>query len=221
MITLDQVQLLDEKIESCLAKIAELSAENDALRRKCVELTNALSAKSESLSTFQQDQAKIEEGILRALSRLNAVENTIISAAAGSIPAQKPAVQIAAPQNIHPQENSSIPQGISQVSRAVQNSMVPPKPENNPVPQTAEEPLGEIIARPIQHSPSYQQEEKRSEIQSNFAFPEDKPVSQILKNSEYYSNQEQVPGQNTIENTQDSSEDSEKPIDETPLFDIF
>lgn len=89
MISLDQVLLLQQKVESAVAKIAELNqtvaqkeAENAALRSKCVELTNALSAKTEQFSSFQTDQTKIEEGILKALERLNAVESTVLSVAA-------------------------------------------------------------------------------------------------------------------------------------------
>ncbi|MDE7140425.1 MAG: hypothetical protein K2O09_06700, partial [Treponemataceae bacterium] len=86
MISLDQVLLLQQKVESAVSKIAELQqavahkdAEIAALRSKCVELTNALSAKTEQFSTFQTDQSKIEEGILKALERLNAVESTVLS----------------------------------------------------------------------------------------------------------------------------------------------
>ncbi len=84
MISLDQVLLLEEKVESAVAKIAQLNAENAALRRKCAELTNALSAKTEQFSNFQTDQGKIEEGILKALERLNTVENAIHAAAAAT-----------------------------------------------------------------------------------------------------------------------------------------
>ena len=78
MITLDQVLLLEKKVESAVAKIAQLNAENDALRSKCAELTNALEAKTEQFSAFQSDQGLIEEGILKALNRLSDVENTVI-----------------------------------------------------------------------------------------------------------------------------------------------
>lgn len=81
MITLDQVLLLQEKVESAVAKIEQLKAENAALRSKCAELTNALSAKTEQFSTFEADQNKIEHGILQALERLNAVENAVVQAA--------------------------------------------------------------------------------------------------------------------------------------------
>ena len=92
MISLEQVLLLQQKVESAVAKIAELNqtvaqkeAENAALRSKCVELTNALSAKTEQFSTFQSDQSKIEEGILKALERLNAVESTVLSVANATV----------------------------------------------------------------------------------------------------------------------------------------
>ncbi len=79
MISLDQVYLLEKKVESAVAKIAQLNAENAALRSKCAELTNALSAKTEQFSTFEDDQSKIESGLLKILERLNDVENTVLS----------------------------------------------------------------------------------------------------------------------------------------------
>lgn len=81
MISLDQILLLEKKVESAVAKIAQLQAENDALRSKCSELTNALSSKSEQLSTFEQDQSKIESGIMNALDRLASIENSVLKAA--------------------------------------------------------------------------------------------------------------------------------------------
>lgn len=81
MISLDQVILLEQKVESAVAKIQQLQAENDALRSKCEQLTNALSAKSEQLNTFESDQNQIEDGIKKALDRLNAIENSVLRTA--------------------------------------------------------------------------------------------------------------------------------------------
>ena len=81
MISLDQVYLLEQKVESAVAKIQQLQAENDALRSKCTELTNALSAKSEQLSSFESDQSQIENGIKKALDRLNSIENSVLKTA--------------------------------------------------------------------------------------------------------------------------------------------
>ena len=113
MISLDQVLLLQQKVESAVTRIAELNqavahkdAEIAALRSKCVELTNALSAKTEQFSSFQTDQSKIEEGILKALERLNAVESTVLSVAAQ---AAQPAAQTAAEQPLPAPEVSDAP----------------------------------------------------------------------------------------------------------------
>ncbi len=83
MISLDQVQLLEQKVGSAVEKITQLNAENSALRAKCAELQSALDAKSEQFNSFQSDQNKIEEGILSALDRLNTVENTVLESANG------------------------------------------------------------------------------------------------------------------------------------------
>lgn len=81
MISFDQVLLLQKKVESAVQKIVELKAENDALRNKCSELTNALSEKTELLNSFTADEKKIEDSILGALDRLNKIENSVLSQA--------------------------------------------------------------------------------------------------------------------------------------------
>ena len=86
MISLDQVLLLEQKIESAVEKIRQLQNENDALRKKCSELTNALSSKSEQLSSFETDQNKIELGIRKALDRLTSIENSVLKAAGSTVP---------------------------------------------------------------------------------------------------------------------------------------
>ena len=80
MTTLDQVRLLEEKVEGAVSTIQQLQAENDALRKKCTELTNALSSKTEQLSTFSNDKTEIEDGIKKALDRLSLIENSVIKA---------------------------------------------------------------------------------------------------------------------------------------------
>ncbi len=77
MVSIEQIAILEQKVVSAVARIAQLTAENDALRSKCVELTNALSAKTEQLSAFQTDQNKIEVGIMKALEQLKTLEGSI------------------------------------------------------------------------------------------------------------------------------------------------
>ena len=99
MISLDQVLLLEEKVESAVEKIKQLEAENDALRNKCSELTNALSAKTEQLAAVESDQNKIESGIIKAIDRLNSIENSVLKAAGNSQPKAAP-VKEAAPAGL-------------------------------------------------------------------------------------------------------------------------
>ncbi|MBQ3687462.1 MAG: hypothetical protein II932_06495, partial [Treponema sp.] len=65
-----------------------LKNDNDALRTKCAELTKALDEKTELVSSLEDNQGKIEEGILTALNRLDTVENAILGGTAeGAFPA--------------------------------------------------------------------------------------------------------------------------------------
>jgi len=88
MISLDQVLLLQKKVETAVEKIGaltssntQLKSENDALRSKCAELTKALSEKTELVSTLESQQGQIEKGILSALNRLDTVENSVLNTA--------------------------------------------------------------------------------------------------------------------------------------------
>lgn len=120
MISLDQIHLLEKKVEGAVAKIAQLQAENDALRKSCAELTNALSAKSEQLSAFEQDQGKIEDGIIKALDRLNSIENSILNAAGRALSGQE---QFSAPasQNSVQQEITETPAELPVQPENLQN----------------------------------------------------------------------------------------------------
>lgn len=116
MISLDQVLLLEQKVESAVAKIAQLQAENDALRSKCAELTNALSTKSEQLTTIESDQNRIESGILKALDRLNSIENSVLKAVAPTEKEAEPTQQLSTtiPQDNTYAEQSSHEEQVQQ-----------------------------------------------------------------------------------------------------------
>lgn len=104
MISVEQIYLLQKKVESAVLKIEQLKSENDALRTKCSELTNALSEKTELLSGFMADEKAIESGIMSALSRLDSVENALLDNA------MQNSVQGAPSQNPQAEENVSAPQ---------------------------------------------------------------------------------------------------------------
>lgn len=145
MISLENVVLLEQKVESAVAKIQQLQAENDALRSKCSELTNALSAKSEQLDTFALDQNRIESGILKALDRLNSIENTVLNAASQAAatpvaPKTQAPVQPAPAPQAAPVQTQAVPQTVTaQVIPPV--SPVPQQPVQPTVIETQSEPI--------------------------------------------------------------------------------
>ena len=139
MISLDQVYLLEQKVESAVEKIQQLQAENDALRKKCDELTNALSAKSEQLTSFESDQSQIENGIKKALDRLNSIENSVLKTASQNTQAAqaaKPAVQAAKPAA----QPAPAPQAEAPVQSAPSFDTMENVPEEEVTVETADTP---------------------------------------------------------------------------------
>lgn len=149
MISIDQVLLLEEKVESAVKKIEQLNAENAALRSKCAELSNALNAKSEQFSSFQSDQSKIEEGILKALNRLNAVENVVLQAA----------------NSVREPSNSNSPAAVEIPVQSVRTQHEPEiqqlhnnevLPSENEIPSQSSMGEPQIVQNPAPHEPSVQ-----------------------------------------------------------------
>ena len=61
MISLDQVHLLEQKVENAVAKILQLQKENESLRERCAFLESKANNLNEKVSVFEADQDKIEE----------------------------------------------------------------------------------------------------------------------------------------------------------------
>ena len=137
MISLDQVLLLEEKVESAVAKIQQLEAENDALRNKCSELTNALSAKTEQLAAVESDQNKIESGIIKAIDRLNSIENTVLKAAG-----QTASVGLAATAE------KVLEESAEPVEEAVEEPI--DEPVDEPIEEPVDEPVEENVEQPAE-----------------------------------------------------------------------
>ena len=186
MISFDQVLLLEERVESAVKKIEQLNAENAALRARVAELSNALNAKSEQFSSFQSDQSKIEEGILKALSRLNAVENVVLHASGAAqsvsvpkeqVPAeqvasaqktqQAPQAQQAQPQNAEPSFDSmkASEPAVPAQNQQIQHSEVSVTEQNQPLPQEIEVPVAPAShpqSEPVQSQPVLEQPAENS-----------------------------------------------------------
>ena len=137
MISLDQILVLEKKVESAVNKITQLQAENDALRSKCAELTNALSSKSEQLSSFEQDQGLIESKIVNLINRFNNIENSVLDVIGSSGSMQSPVTAIQQPVQTPAPEQS------------VQQTQVP---NQNPIAQSQTyDPASEpVVSTPVE-----------------------------------------------------------------------
>ena len=148
MISLEQIMLLRSKVDTAVERLAALTAENsqlksenDALRSKCAELTNALSEKTELVSNLEADQSKIEEGILLALNRLNTVENTVLGTKLTS--QEVPSQEVPLSQTESPVQSNNVTETI------------PTKESENPVQQeNVSEPANETVSESQPEAPS-------------------------------------------------------------------
>lgn len=85
MVSLKQVQLLEEKVDSVVERVTKLQYENSALRSRNAELkgqneqlVRKVADLQEALSLYEMDKDRIEQGVERALQRLNTIENSVL-----------------------------------------------------------------------------------------------------------------------------------------------
>ena len=224
MISLDQVMLLEQRVESAVEKIQQLQAENDALRSKCSELTNALSSKSEQLSSFETDQSQIESGILKALDRLNAIENQVLKATSQVSSAQQINIQSASVRSAAQDQNSIQTQSIPAQQAAQTSDFSQPAQAQDPqVQPTAQQTLGTPPspvqeatenAQPLAHETESQATTEPFGLSSQF-------IQTSIQNDFYSMNE--VPSQNQNAE-EDFSGNNSEPEEENPDnlgFDIF
>jgi FtsZ-binding cell division protein ZapB len=81
MISLEQIRLLESRVEKAVVYIDLLQDENASLKSKLSGYEKRIQDLEVLVRSFQQDQGRIEEGILHALDRLNAFEDEILSEA--------------------------------------------------------------------------------------------------------------------------------------------
>ena len=194
MISFDQVLLLEEKVESAVKKIEQLNAENAALRSKCAELSNALEAKSEQFSSFESNQSKIEEGILKALSRLNAVENVVLQASATQSPSVSSQVtQIQSAPVSNSEDQIPVPEPVFSESQAVASDRKTVASQAESLMSVDESSVQSVGRSPDSLTPEV-----------DFEFGEESPVNESSQ----------------VSQSEDSSEQSAG-SSQQPMFDIF
>jgi chromosome segregation ATPase len=79
MLSLDQVKLLESRVVKAVERIQSLDAENARLRSQLSTLMARVAELEGVVNGFKDDQGRIEEGILSALDRLSAFEDSIFS----------------------------------------------------------------------------------------------------------------------------------------------
>jgi chromosome segregation ATPase len=79
MLSLDQVRLLENRVVKAVGKIESLTDENTRLKTQLSGLQARVSELEGLVRSFKDDQGRIEEGILNALDRLSAFEDSVYS----------------------------------------------------------------------------------------------------------------------------------------------
>jgi chromosome segregation ATPase len=76
MITLEQVRLLDQKVNQAVELISSLKSENQMLKDKLESYQKKISELEVLLSGLKEDQSEVEVGFRKALDTLSALEKT-------------------------------------------------------------------------------------------------------------------------------------------------
>lgn len=77
MLNLEQVKLLENKVEKLIALVQTTLNEKASLKIQLIEKDRRIAELENLLSAFRDDQSKIEAGILNTLSHLNTFEKTV------------------------------------------------------------------------------------------------------------------------------------------------
>ncbi len=78
MLNLEQVRLLEERVQRVISRTGELQRENRELREKLEIYQERIHDLEAHVEQFTSSQAEIERGVLNALQRLDEVEDAVI-----------------------------------------------------------------------------------------------------------------------------------------------
>lgn len=77
MIRIEQVRLLEQRVQKVITRITELQTENTTLRRQLQNYEDRIADLETRIEGFASSQDEIEAGILNALQRLDEVEDAV------------------------------------------------------------------------------------------------------------------------------------------------
>ena len=81
MIRIDQIKILEDRVNKAIELIKTLKEENRTLRAGLDSAQNKIDELEGLIDTFKSEQSEIEEGILRALENLDKIEDDVSTAA--------------------------------------------------------------------------------------------------------------------------------------------
>ena len=105
MLNLEQVKLLETKVANTIEYVQRVTGENAALRKKLETNQKRIDELEVLVARFNEEQGRIEDGILSALDRLNQFEDAIEKSLAARKEAKAPA---AAPKKEKPGDEPDI-----------------------------------------------------------------------------------------------------------------
>ncbi len=151
MLNIDQVQLLESKVEKAVNLIKSLSDNNNSLKKE-IEVKNKRISELENLIlVFKDDQTKIEQGIVNALNKLSAFENSeYVHKVKNPENNSKESGQLSSAESIQPAVAETKNAEEKQTEDHTQETLVEDapvnmerQPENEPVVQQAQEDAAE------------------------------------------------------------------------------
>jgi len=82
MLTLEQVKLLESKVESLIEMVKSLCAERDELKSTIQKKDERIEYLDAKVSTYEAEQEKIEERVVNALNQLDVFQSSVVHAKA-------------------------------------------------------------------------------------------------------------------------------------------
>ena len=132
MIRLEHVEKLDRKVEAAVKLIRSLREENSALNEKLESYKKRIDELEILIEDFKKDQVAIEDGVMRALEKLDLLEDAVSTPVEDS--SQEP-IPTAPPEETS--ETSPTPEDTDTDGNAVENEQ-PDKSEQESEEQESE-----------------------------------------------------------------------------------
>ena len=127
MIELRHIQELEKKVHSALELIHGLRSENTELKSKLEGYQGRIEELERLVTEFKEDQGAIEEGILRALKKLDSLEDSVTGAGEraqkGASP-KPPVVESTTPPS---DASDGAPEATEDASEGPENEDTPPE----------------------------------------------------------------------------------------------